>query len=287
MKDGWVKTIRSSIVVIADAEDNAPSYGWEYTHLGNVQVKVGDFVRTGTLIGEVNFHGLPHIHLAKVFSEGDYWQTWHYICMPNAHFTYIDEEPPVIKKPFYFCKNNSDTVIQPRPSGEVVLSGDVDIVVGMREAGLYARSKESGFGDRLGVARVAYEISAVSAGKSAKHRFESFDFRKIKIKKGYDSKEYNTELTKIVYKHWGMFESKRSNWNRVFSYYIITNCSGQESPNELQFRDRDHCWHTATLDERGSPVFPDGEYDITVAAYDFAGNRSTETMRVTVENGIS
>ncbi|MHC4647980.1 MAG: DNRLRE domain-containing protein, partial [Planctomycetota bacterium] len=90
MKDGWVKVADANTIVIADTPGDEACYAWQYTHLGNLQVQVGDFVTAGTLIGQVDFYGLAHIHLAKVFSEAPYWGNWHYMCMPNGHFTYID-----------------------------------------------------------------------------------------------------------------------------------------------------------------------------------------------------
>ena len=287
IKDGWVKAINRSSIFIGDGKGKKPSYGWEYTHLGNHQIKTGDFVNKGTFIGEVSFHGLPHIHLAKVFSEGDYWGSWCYVCMPNKHFTYIDKEPPIIKTPFFFFKNESNTMIQSNLSGEIILDGDVDIVVGIRDAGFYARSKQNGFGDRLAVAKVDYEISSVSKEKKTQHQFGSFDFRKINIMKSSKDRKYNTELTKIVYKHWRLFEAKRPHGDKFFSYYIITNCLGRTLQTKLTSENRDSCWKTAKLDNKGKRVFPDGEYDIKVTAYDFVGNKSTEIMRVTVINDKS
>lgn len=287
MKDGWVKAIHHSTAVIADAEGDAPSYGWEYTHLGNFQVRVGDFVKRGARIGDVSFQGLPHIHLGKVFSQEPHWGTWQYLCAPNAHFTYVDKDPPVIKKPFYFFQNNSDAVFQPDAAGNVTVRGNVDIVVGMREAGLYARSNESGFGDRLGVARIEYAISPVSKPRKPKHEFNSFDFTKLKIKSGYDAREYSTRLTRVVYKHWTLFETSRPHGSQTFSYYIVTNCPGQGPSEELKFEDGNCCWNTAALDKEGKRVFPDGDHEISVTAHDFAGNKSTAVMRVFVNNGNS
>jgi len=287
IKDGWVKAINGSSIFIGDSKGKEPSYGWEYTHLGNHQVKTGDFVRKGTFIGEVSFRGLPHIHLAKVFSEEDYWGSWCYVCMPNKHFTYIDKEPPIIKTPFFFFKNDSNTMIQSNLSGEIILKDDVDIVVGIRDAGFFARSKQNGFGDRLAIAKVDYEISSVSKEKKTQHRFESFDFRKTNIKKSSKDRKYNTELTKIVYKHWDLFEDERSSGDKNFNYYIITNCLGGTLRTKLTSENRHSCWKTTMLDNKGKLVFPDGEYDIKVTAYDFVGNKSTEIMRVTVINGKS
>ena len=206
--------------------------------------------------------------------------------MPNGHFSYTDKEPPIIKAPFYFFKNNSKTMIQPDDAGNTVLSGKVDIVVGMREAGLYSRSNENGFGDRLGVARIEYEIVPLSGAQGQVQRFRSFDFGRIKIKKGYDARQYGTELTRVVYKHWKLFQSKRPHGSQTFSYYIITNCSGTKQPEELGLSDRNHCWDTAGSDDGGNPLFPNGRYDITVSAYDFSGNVSKKTMKVTLANGI-
>ncbi len=284
MKDGWVKAADAGTIVIADTSGDEACYGWQYTHLGNLQVQVGDFVTAGTFIGQVDFYGLAHIHLAKVFSEAPYWGNWHYMCMPNGHFTYIDEEPPDINTPFYFFENNSDTEIQPNGTGNMVLSGQVDIVVPMRERGLYARSNESGFGDRLAVTKIEYEILPAGSAPGSGHFFHSFDFNDIGIKSGVYDTEYNAELTRVVYKHWTVFEGERTSWDKCFSYYIITNCSGEQSPREINISDQDYCWDTTTLDTDGRPVFPNGDYDIIVTAYDFSGHTATQTMTIQVDN---
>jgi len=294
IKDGWVKVKSTESpgyysITIADAAGTEPSYGWEYTHLGNFQVDVGDFVTKGTFIGQVDFPYLAHIHLSKVFSEGPYWGSWRYMCMPNGHFTYIDEEPPDINTPFYFFENNSDTMIEPDGTGNIVLTGQVDIVVAMREQGLYARCKDGvhapvGFGDRLGITKIEYEIRPEGSPPSSGLLFQSFDFNDIKIKSGASDTQYNAELTRVVYKHWTLFEPQRTSWDKCFSYYIITNCSGQQSPQEINISDQDYCWDTTAFDANSQPVFPNGMYDIAVTAYDFAGHSPSRTMTVTVRN---
>jgi len=281
MKDGWVKYADFWTVVIADAPGDDPSYGWEYAHLGNVQVQAGNFVTRGTLIGQVDFPGLGHIHLNKVFSEGAYWGRWRYMCMPNGHFSYVDAEPPDINTPFYFFENNSDTMIESNDAGIVVLIGQVDIVVPMREQGLYARSKDNGFGDRLAVTKIEYEIRPAGSGSGL--LFHSFDFNDIRIRSHAFDPEYNTELTRVVYKHWKLFEEDRIYWDKVFSYYVITNCPGGQSPPEVNIPDRNYCWDTAALDPNGLPIIPNGIYDIMVTAYDFAGHSASKTMTVAVK----
>ncbi|MHC4933750.1 MAG: hypothetical protein ACYTGV_16340, partial [Planctomycetota bacterium] len=206
---------------------------------------------------------------------------WHYICVPNGHFTYVDEDPPVIETPFLFFRNGSDDRIEPERSGEVRLSGEVDIVVAMREAGRYAHS-EGGFGDRLGVMRTDYEIERFGGGK--KH-FRSFDFNVLKFRKGYYGRAHGTELTKVVYKHYGLCETGKRGGNKVFSYYVITNCRGDAPPRKIDPEDRKYAWNTAAKDRMGRPLYPNGPYRITVRARDFDGNEASASMSVTVANG--
>src|SRR5688572_22224240 len=127
IQDGWVKSIFNSAITIANLKSDQPCYGWSYAHLDNFRVREGDFVKQGTLIGEVNFHGLPHTHLDKVFSEGAHWRAWRYICFPDDHFSFHDNEPPAIQAPFYFFENNTDNTFMPHADGSVALRGDVDI----------------------------------------------------------------------------------------------------------------------------------------------------------------
>ena len=284
MKDGWVKLDRYSSIIIANREDGSPCYGWSYAHLGDLQVRVGDFVKAGTWIGEIDFRGLPHIHLTKVFSEGKYWGSWNYVCPPNAHFTYVDKEPPHIETPFWFFKNNSDTRIEPSESGVTTVSGEVDIVVAMRDGGQFAHSGESGFGDRLAVARIDYEITPVSDNAKDARRFCSFDFEKIRFKKGFRGSAYGTELTKIVYKHWTLVQSARPSGSKTHCYYVITNCPKDEAPQELELSHRDCCWNTTERDSEGNPLFPDGTYEVKVTAHDFAGKQSSAATMVKVAN---
>jgi hypothetical protein len=242
-------------------------------------------VKAGTCIGEIDFHGLPHIHLTKVFSQGGQWGAWCYVCPPNGHFTYTDEESPVIRKPFYFFKNNSNEIFEPDPAGTVTVKGDVDIVVAMREAGLYARSNDSGFGDRLGVAGMEYAITFVSEGPKGTRQFPGFDFAKIRIKKGYHGTAYATKLTRAVYKHWRLFDEPGRSGDKCFSYYVLTNCPIEGCPKEVELDDEDYCWRTAEKDEKGNPLYPDGRYSISVVAWDFKGNRAVAEMEVKVING--
>jgi len=283
MKDGYVKSTKYSTVIIADQRGDQPSWAWSYTHLGNVRVSAGDFVKCGAPIGEIQFEGLPHLHLERIYSVAPYWGEWCYAVLPDRYFTYPDDDPPVIEAPFHFLKNMSNEAFKPDASGTITVSGDVDIVVGMREQGLYARSRENGFGDRLAVAKIQYEIRNVQSGRSEK--FESFDFTRLAIKESVNDLGFNTQVTNVLYKHPRLFEPERANFDKTLAYYIITNCPSEEPPVEVTPELAPLAWQTAATDSAGKPQYPDGVYKVSVTAWDFTHHASRATTQVKIQNG--
>ncbi len=286
MKDGWVKSTDVSTVTVADNSDGQPGYGWEYTHLGNIQVQVGEHVKQGTWIGQVEFEGLPHVHLTKVYSQGDSWGRWRYMCMPNGHFDYADTQPPVIKTPFDFLPNDSNTRIQPDQAGNVVLSGKVDIVVGMRDPGEFAHSRESGFGDRLGVSRIEWEVRPAGQAGGTGRKFAGFDFEHMVIKSGVYDRAFNAAMARTICSHWADFDPASRSGDKMLTYYVITNCPQTEDRRELGPQWADACWDTTEADRGGRSVFPDGRYEITVRAWDFRGNRAEAAMAIFIRNKL-
>ncbi len=283
IKGGWVKSVTHSAVTVADAKDESPSYGWSFAHLGRIKVHEGDFVAQGTQLGVVEFTGLPHTHLDKVFSRGGYWSSWRYICFPDDHFTFEDQEPPTIETPFYFFEHDSDRMVQPQPNGTIAVRGDIDIVVAMRDGGRFAHSQESGFGDRLAVARIEYRIAPAENTNQARS-FLSFDFRKSRFLAGTDfsGRPLGTAIAKMVYKHWSFFGNAPGG-DRNLSYYIISHGPANAPATELEPALASNCWHTAAL-TKGAPAYPDGDYIITVTAFDSHENSASKSMRVSVDN---
>lgn len=284
MKDGWVKSTANSTVAIADNRDERPCYGWEYTHLGNVKVKVGQSVKRGTLIGEVQFHGLAHVHLTKVYSQAGRWGSWRFMCMPNGHFEYADTQPPVIATPFHFLQNKTDATIQPDSTGTVVLSGKVDIAVGMREQGEYAHAKDGGFGDRLGISRIEWKVRPTPQANGATRKFKSFDFEHMIVKCAVDDRAFNALTAKTVCQHWTSFEAQRPSGNKTLCYYVITNCPQTGDCRELRPEWADGCWDTTVADADGRPMFPNGKYELAVRAWDFKGQEAEAAMEILIQN---
>ena len=230
----------------------------------------------------VNFQGLGHTHLTRIrLVDGGNWDDYYSLenMLPDSFFIYKDTEPPTIKTPFYFFKDNSDSMFtnENNPS----INGKVDIVVGMRDGGEYAHmpagSPSAGFGDRLCVSKIEYEISGKGIETEKK---QSFDFSKITFI--YSKEQY--KLVDVVYKPYTLLEGNRTSFTKVFSYYIITNWNKEHNLGQINVEDGKFCWNTEELNNDGTRRYPNGEYSIKVIVYDFSGNSSFVNQNVMVNN---
>ena len=280
IESGYVKYIRNGVsITIGETVGENSGYGWAYVHVNNHQYDVGDFVRQGAYIADVYFEGLPHLHLSRVYHPtdgtwGNYWET-HYF-HPDVFFIYEDTQPPVIERPFYYFHNDSDEMFTSEDT--TIVWGDVDIVVGMRDPGEFAHSKSNGFGDRLCVTQVEYEIHG--AGIESVH-MKSFDFTKIII---MATQNFRDDRLFTVFKHHSIFYPTGMSGDKISSHYIITNTDGTGEFGILNTSAEDNAWNTAALDESGNRMFPNGLYMIIVTAYDARGNSSQANEIVRVMN---
>jgi hypothetical protein len=284
---GYVKSIIDNgefytTLAIAGTPGGAPGEGWSYTHINNIRVKVGDFVRQGTYLADIHFQGVPHVHLSRVIlttgSWSDFWDM--HSVSPDSCFSYEDAEPPVVEVPFRYYRDRSDSLLG--SGSRTVFNGNVDIVVGMRERGTYAHSKGgvvyAGYGDRLSVSRIEYRISGSGVGPIV---FKSFDFSRMILGQFTDG----VDRVYTVYKHYNVVHPEgASNWDKIFSYYVITNTPADGSSGEVRPSDQNYAWNTSARDANGRPVFPNGRYSITVIAYDQIGHATTASDTVTVNN---
>jgi hypothetical protein len=276
-------------LIIGDVKGDVTGYGWAYTHVNNFQVKVGTFVPRGTYIADIHFQGVPHVHLGRAYLSSGSWQnSWDVAYVqPDKYFTYADDEIPVFDHPFYYFRNNTDSLFAlGSATNHPIVSGDVDIVVGIREAGEYAHAKEAspalsvpeGFGDRLCISRIQYEISGE---RIEPYRRKSFDFSKILLKSSTDG----YRRVYAVYKFYNTIHPEGTiNYDKIFSYYVITNTDGTGEFGEIKVTDQNYAWNTSAKDENGNPQFPNGLYTIDVTAFDFMGNAAGESEVVQVEN---
>jgi len=283
---GYVRFIHDggpyyTTVVVEDK--NNPGFSWVYTHVYDINVKIGDYLPQGTHIANVNFQGLAHIHLGRAYiSEEGSWNNmsdWHYV-QPDTFFVFEDTQPPVIEKPFYYFKNNSDISFPHKDT--TVISGDVDIVVGIRDRGEYAHSKDTYFGDRLCISRIEYEISGENIDTIYK---KSFDFSKIILKTRPEFGLRDYEHISTVYKFYITIHPEGvKSWDKIFSYYVITNTDGSGEFEQIDPSFKSYAWFTDEKNQSGDQLFPNGKYTIKVTTYDFKGNSVAETENVVIAN---
>jgi Peptidase family M23 len=287
VESGYVKSIINGgeyyqTLVIANTPGASPGYGWSYSHVNNFQVKVGDTVRQGEYLADIHFMGLPHVHLSRVFLESGSWSNYSNIrsVLPDGSFFYRDEEPPVIEPGFRYYRIESDSLLGMGAGS--VLSGPVDIVVAMREQGYYAHSKGGmvgeGFGDRLSVSRIEYDITSAN-GQTL--RFKSFNFTTMVLGQFPDLADRVLTVYKFFYT---ILPGGPASWSKVSCYYIITNTDGTGKPGEVVASDGKYSWKTDSTGSDGTRLYPDGKYTVTVRAYDAMGNCTTASEAVTLDN---
>ncbi len=245
-------------------------------------MKVGDTVRQGEYLAEIHFMGLPHVHLSRVFLESGLWSDYSNIrsVQPDGFFSYRDDEPPVIEPGFRYYANESDSLLG-MGDGSMVY-GDVDIVVAMREQGYYAHSKggmvEAGYGDRLSVSRIEYDITGPDGHTRS---FRSFNFMTMTLGQYPGLVDRVFTVYKFLYT---VLPDGPASWSKVSCYYIITNTDGTDKSGELKPSDRNFSWQTDSAGADGTRLYPDGLYRITVRAYDSRGNCATASESVWVDN---
>jgi hypothetical protein len=281
------------LLVVEDLDQ--PGHGWGYAHVNNFVVQVGDAVPQGAHLASVNFQGLEHIHLDRLrLRPGGRWTTWGDLVhlQPDTFFVYTDTEAPVFEGPFRYVRDATDNAFLAALDEPVTVSGDVDIVVGLRDPGEWARSKvpfggTSTYGDRNAPSRIEYEITG--ADGTVLERTTSIDFSEVALMAAFASADRTVSVaqTLSIYQH---YQSVRpdpppvGNYNRKFNFFIVTHTGGLMEDGELAYAERGGAWHTAELDNTGAPRFPNGDYVVTVYAYDFKGNMATRSDTVRVAN---
>ena len=265
-------------LVVEDADE--PGMAWAYTHIYYFAVGYGDELEQGQYLGRVNFQGVEHIHLSRVrLADGGSWFNYSDLIhvYPDRVFVSEDNTPPTIETPFQFYKNTTDELMD---HGMVdTVSGDVDIVVRMRDTGSYSKGDVGGgsiWGDRLCVKRIEYSIQKDGVELLAR---PSFDFSKMEF-------QYNPERWReagVVYKFHYVADPDHQNFNGFLSNYIITNAR-DDLAGQIDLDDTNLAWNTAKTNDIGERVFPDGLYKIVVKAWDAHDNMSMEEDEVYVKN---
>jgi hypothetical protein len=290
IEDGYVRDIASQnpvfyrSVFIEDADE--PGSGWGYVHVDNFRVKVGDFVPQGTLLATVAFYeSLPHLHLDRLHmpAAGGSWRNFFSLVHsnPDSFFVYADTQPPLFEGGIHYFRNESDSAFARPPDGSApAVRGDVDIVVGIRDPGEHGHPRHNRWpDDRQAPARIEYSIAPVGG---AAERRPSFDFRALRIPRLGYRKEH--AIASTVFKYYELVVPVRDITRTAPSFYIITNVPEGGRTGLMSTTDGMPSWRTAEEDGQGRPRYPNGEYVVTVWAYDYKGNVATRRDTVHVRN---
>ena len=273
---------------IAVEDLDRPGFGWIYVHTDRFRHSVGDLVRRGERIAEIAaFDGLEHLHLSRTFvPEGTSWSL-----LPSHHnhfaddlFEIRDEEPPTIERRLWVFRNQASELL-PSAGGRPVASGDVDLVVGIRDGGHYAHSQDPtflpGVGNRLAPAVVRCEVLD-RRGRRVAQWTRDLTRTVLRWEEGQTS-IWAPERVAVVYKSHLDVPGAQSG-GPFPPYFVLTNSDGIHPIGVVRPADAAHAWRTAADDEAGERLFPNGRYTVRVTAWDSVGNRATRTRRVVVRN---
>jgi hypothetical protein len=290
VQDGIVRSAHMgdpyySSVFVEDLD--RPEYSWGYTHIYHFTVKPGDTVFQGQKLGVVSFRGIEHIHLGRYVAKPGGVGTW--TVNPDPYFVYRDTEPPTFEGRFRFVRNTTDSPFTTRTdAGHIIVMGDVDIVVGLRDGGEWTRSPGpvgsfTSLGDSHGVARIEYDIAGPSGTV-----LQALAFDKLRLRISRDSQADRAAQLLTMFQHYESATPRPTAGfgQPRFGYYLITNSSGvtHDGPYSMTADDPGRAWRTAERFANGLPLYPNGDYVITVRAWDSADNMATRADTVHVRN---
>lgn len=273
----------NEVVVVEDEAD--PSRSWAYVHVNNIQVSIGKRVRAGDHLADIYFlPGSDHLHLDRLVrstsSSGEVVMQHE---NPLPYFRFVDNEAPLLEEPFHYFRNETDDAIS-RTGDVMQVSGDVDIVVGARDPAPFARNQTAaggGLGDRLAPLRFEYEVRRVGGRLGVS--VPSFDFGRLRVAPPDHESSTSAEVALTIFKYFPVLRPDEHWAQRKYSYYIVTNAP-PAGATAISPADGNRAWRTGERDARGRRRFPNGDYLVTVRAWDAAGNMIERTERVRVRN---
>lgn len=268
-------------------DEDEPGYGWGYTHVYGFRVLPGQRVEQGTLLASVNFQGLEHIHLTRFrLAAGASWGSFEGLIdlQPDTFFVYRDTEAPIFEGPFRYRSGSGFAMRQ--GDAPVELSGDVEIVVGLRDPGEWSRSKRPfggapSYGDRNMPNRVDLEIADAGGVVLTS---TAFDMSKLEIPQVPTTQR--SAQVQSIFHHYESVQPPGpppGNFNQKFNFYVATAQVGVSPRTQILPVERG-AWRTAELAADGTRRFPDGSYRVTIRARDFKGNLAERTEDVVVRN---
>jgi murein DD-endopeptidase MepM/ murein hydrolase activator NlpD len=246
--------------------------GWCYTHLDprTFTFKEGDYVEQGESLGSLvdfsvgNQPGVSHLHLHYVrFSRDASGKVnVHSLLDPLYFFDWKDTEPPVFQ-PLRFVTEDMAEQFPADAAGVVTVSGRVDVLAAVTD------SAYPGHMGNLGVPVVMLSIS------DGKHTMQEL----VVDHRGDVGDETQVKPLYLSYDQKKVFLDPDS-----FPRYQMLRVTKTDGDGRIEPRDGTECWNTAERDQRGKPLWPNGQYSVNVYAWDIAGNRAVVGAVVRVRN---
>ncbi|MEM6671799.1 MAG: M23 family metallopeptidase [Planctomycetota bacterium] len=287
--DGWVALVATNYPdwtthhMLIVAEEKGGTVGWTYTHLdpSRYTVEIGDRVKRGQVLGVVGEFsigdrpGADHLHLdyVRFAYEPSDAGTWDLKTLidPLRFFDAPDERDPEVA-PLRLAAAGTWQEFEQDDGDLWRVRGRVDVLAAIRD-----QSYDGGAGN-WGVPVITLEVRSVR-GRSKwcklvlDHRGPIGDRRQARPL--YDVSEAGFAWRRALgedpdYGPWPSWQVLR---------VTATDGDGTIEPGDASF-----AWDTTELAEGERPRFPDGLYDVTVRAFDLAGNVGSSTARVRVEN---
>ncbi len=276
-----IENYRPGIYYWEVAIEDLDGFLWQYHHIEESSIPQaiqdayasGDLIDPGTKLGQViawpmNAYGMPfnHIHLNVLDPNMNYLNPLDFLSEPDDTTT-----PEILE--VYFCPNGGKTALSQAGDPEIILSGDIDIIVkaeDLIEPAPY----------QLTIYEIAYSINELS-GTGTHNIPETVLYTFDRIPGGGDWFQdiYTVFKESLVVN--GTTLRTRGNYNNHDFYYIVTNTFQGELSEE------NGLWDTDGLDPSGSPRFLYGTYEVIITVRDHRGNSSSRGVIVEVDNNLT
>ncbi len=265
--------------ILVEDEDQT-GMGWNYVHVDEFDVTLGEKVFKGQPLGVVNFNGLEHIHLTRVMkSPNRSWQSGYLSMFDDGSFYFEDTTPPDLTSQIYVFEDMTDNLIS---TGENPVYGKVDLVVGVRDDGDYAHSDAF-----PGVAARIFPKAISFALKDAQQTTlysQSFELNQLLIDRNFQiSRDALTDQAQVLLKPPLLIRPDR--WSEIgFNYVILTHMPNSNEATVLDLTMESLHWDTLEQDNNGNFIYPNGEYTITVTVTDGHNNIQESSYNIQVMN---